>query len=144
MTNPQTLQSLLTRVEGAEGGDRELDLALGLALAGWRYAEVPGCGTMLECDDGCFYYDTPSAGYPALTESLDRALALMARALPSSPGSSIWIRQHGTSAEVWLNEDDNFRSFAKSAPLALLKALLKALLSQADGTSAVQGEGGEQ
>jgi hypothetical protein len=139
-----TLKSLLARVEGATGADRELDLALGLAIGGWKLVPDPTGLTedeFVDCGD-LTCPATPGASYEAITESLDSALALCERVLP---GCGIDIGLYPAEppgrptplAEATMRACDSGHPFvavrpcfAPTAALALLAALLKALISQ--------------
>lgn len=112
------LQRLLERVEKAEREDRPLDheLFLDLEWAGQGDHRKP----------------------PTYTASLDAALALVERCLPDHQ----WlVRQHhegapfgrGYFANVptgWPGERRHFDAYGKTAALALLAAMLKALIAQ--------------
>lgn len=140
-----TLQDLLTRVEQAQEGSRELDAEIAVALryGGERYPNKP-LGTFspghVQADLG---RDGWSVGWtvPAFTTSLDAALALIERKLPGW----WWEVAHGTAhkgagpywASVYNNETlaATFDGTPDEAPgktpaLALVAALLRALSSQ--------------
>lgn len=147
MTTPQqydgALEGLLARVEKAEGADRELDLAIGLALCGWKM--VPSGlrdeGEWLRADD-CFYASTnPGSDYPSPTESLDYALSLCERALPGweakfTTGSptrqpTASLIPHMRNNDGWALGPASRRERQANTPaLALLCALITALIAQ--------------
>jgi hypothetical protein len=129
------LGELLARVEAATDFDRTLDRDIGLAIGGWKMVEVatPNPTWMLDID-GDLYPDHPGSMYPALTESVDEALALVERLLPGA------MRRvyddpdgYGASADLVL---DNGHVSAKNCvtwPLAILTATLRALAQQKQG-----------
>jgi hypothetical protein len=146
------LQALLARIEAAEGADREIDLAIGLALAGWEVAKHDlGHGDEDYLDTGHMLYPWPaSAGqdYDAFTASLDAALALVERVLPGwTMACDATVPEMGIDWELFEPIPDGARftgTHAKHA-LALLSALLRALiaLSETQG-SPVVGVGVEE
>ncbi len=75
------LQSLLERIERAEGSDRELDAAIGKVF-GWRYVKL--------CDQWT-NPDKVFAVLPPFTASLDAALALVERLSRNRPMLSVWV-----------------------------------------------------
>lgn len=137
-----TIEELIERLEKAAGPDRELDVAIAVAIDGyvlekrerdrklWLYRE----------ESGPRYYGRKdpeygvSGEYPRLTSSIDAAVALCVRVLPGM----YWSITQGVignspqefDASVW--EEDapwdalQHRGVHKSAPIALLLAILRA------------------
>lgn len=132
-----TIQDLITAVEGAEAGSRELDSRVyaaveGLAvkrmvMGGPRWA--PGLVGM-RTDKG----DIGFHSIPLLTTSLDAAVALIKRKLPGWqwsagndwPDGRSWARVFSDRQDL-----DATNQCGNSAPLALCAALLRALQSPA-------------
>jgi hypothetical protein len=123
------LSDLIERVEKATGPDREIDYEIARTIEG--YANAP---TDLEgiqaADHGAGIW--PDGGQPGrYTASLDAAIALVERVLPDANCYGVekdprsWIA-HVSRNQVdsghWLKEAEH-----KTAPLALLSALLRAL-----------------
>ena len=141
------LSALLARVEAAEGPDRELDVAIWAALQGVEVLlfEARG-GSERLAYDGDLRWPT-WIGQPKLTASLDLVLALVEMVLP---GFHVLLTSRGGPVGAgaycqWrasLKGDYNFVSgrpqIALSGAdrptpgLALLAALLKALIAQAE------------
>ncbi len=126
---------LLARIEAATDFDRELDRAIGFAIDGWKVAEITRTtGVVSPMIDirGDLYPDHPGSMYPALTESIDEALAVVERVLGRH-----WLweikRGFGFRCILWMLETDSddrpvpTGHSSASAPLAILAALLKAL-----------------
>jgi len=135
------LDALRARVGAATGPDRGLDLALGIALAGWRVgtlvegrfvASRDGSGDFVEDHEGGINSVRPGSLYTAWTESIDEALALVERVLPGwgcgvqlFPASEV-LNPDGAQAFV-TNGTAYEGCDHKTAPLAILSALLAAL-----------------
>lgn len=135
------LTALLARVEAAEGPDRELDLALSIALEfpahrpmtmddRWAATGIEGKHTL----DGNGWFNAPF-----FTASLDAALALVARTL----GAIMWsIGNTGDDggdaafeADLYAKSgqpDWEVHTYGPSPPLALIAALLRALIAEAE------------
>lgn len=141
--------NLIGRVKAANGPDRELDRAIGLAVGGW-WATVDEHGDAIMCD-GDRYPDHPGSMYPALTESVDAALALVERLLPgwrvSIFGNHLTGAKGGKGWRVGLQSPQKAKPdslgfrwpkinadclYAPTAPLAILAALLSALTTLQD------------
>lgn len=137
------LQSLLERVEKAEGASSELDEAVALALCDeHRFAQLAGATDGVGC---MMYRYGHHAFHSALrvTASLDAALALVERVLPGWAVDITRFSRTGLGrARLWQNYD-GLREYccdrAATPALALLAAMLKALISQA--TVSIGGEG---
>jgi hypothetical protein len=145
-----TLKSLLARVEGATGADRELDGDLWWTLDHGRAERVFSTGALglprrypatLPIPGGLGRAGVQAMA-PEFTASLDAALALCERVLP---GCGIDIGLYPAEppgrptplAEATMRACDSGHPFvavrpcfAPTAALALLAALLKALISQ--------------
>lgn len=115
------MTSLLTRLEQANGGDRELDILIGKIFPPKK---IQSDGSWFERDD--------FARYPAVTYSVDAALSLAARVLP---GWSYEVRKSGFGngqASVWNpmkapNHQPPIRcDHAHSPALALVIAIIRA------------------
>lgn len=137
------LTDLLERVEKAEGADRELDALICEALFGVEVDRVgsPASWGVWSMELTRPDLDGPESVFDRLapyTGSLDAALALVERCLPDHQ----WlVRQRhegapfgrGYFANVptgWPGERQHFDAYGRTAPLALLAAMLKALISQ--------------
>ena len=140
--DPATLKALLARVQRSAGPDRDLDEAL-MVLAYVKDRRHIGA----QRDDGYGrWYDvkddvwvdpvtdkwvTTSALF--FTKSIDAALALVERLLPGA----YWSIDHTDEGDPgkWYDVEIG-QSFAqaRTAPLAILAALLTALLAQPEGT----------
>lgn len=133
------VSELLSRVEGATGPDRELDRDIGLAIGGWKHVGSGPYG-MLDIG-GDLYPDHPGSMYPALTESVDDALALVERLHGAEAGSlcyafdlnyHCYAHVHMAYVAVLHFADGNpavdrtVTAQAPTLPLAILAALLKA------------------
>lgn len=131
MADQPNLQSLLSRVEGAKTGDRELDARIHCAILGYTDPSWEGRAF---CDTWAFgytytlngkRYDSTEAEQTRITTSLDAALALVERAKPNE-------------ADVFMREtlDRTYTSgrcepgFGPRLALALIAALLRALITQ--------------
>lgn len=150
--NPSSpsLAELLQRVEAASGPDQELDRALAVRLIGWCLhprdrqrddsAQSDTGWTCLDCGADSWGNTGPTgqrrhATVPALTASIDAALALVARTCPEAEydicrrrGTQRWhVLWWVTASAYWLTFE------GATAPLAILAALLKALIAS-EGT----------
>lgn len=109
------LSSLLTRLEGAEGPDREVDFDLCAALQ-----EKGALGII--------------AHVPKLTASLDAALALAERVLPGH--RTVVEQAHDKTGWAMIQtgpETPRNMTDGPTPALALLTALLRALINQQQG-----------
>jgi hypothetical protein len=151
MTKDSDLSSLLERVKGADGPDREIDACITAALAEplWPLREGASLYVDMEAYGPYVRVHDPRIGkrskgnapmfsldeVPAYTSSLDAALALVERVLP---GWEILITNEGDPADTWvasIGPRDTFTSFETQRPtpaLALLSALLSAKLPVED------------
>lgn len=141
--NKSTLEELLRRVEGATEGSRELDADLWIAVGprpmgdnfahwihdwepGWEPGPYAGAVQMVE-NGGVFTS-------PEFTASLDASLALVTRVLP---GSGWQITNTGGSSSYCMisqrSEAGDHTGDGATPVLAVVAALLKALISQAEG-----------
>lgn len=122
---------LIETLEGAEVGSVELDCDLSIALGEW--APPVGAERDPKCPDrwrrnGIRYFQP----YTEATRSLDAALALVERVLPSVRPGIAKARAPGGRGDMWranLTEDDGgsmYGAWANTAPLAVCIALLKA------------------
>jgi hypothetical protein len=105
------LQSIRDRVANATGPDREIDYAIYTYSTGlWR------------TDD-----------FPAVTSSIDAALALVERVLPGWEWS-VWASGGVFGATIYNTPEDEIEpcvsAQAPTAPLAILKAFVAALIAQ--------------
>lgn len=139
MADIEQLRQLAERLEKATVADRELDYAV-LSVAGYRDM---GLSRRLQVSERCPYDDecvwlAPDHGWPGtrlnmrrpwvergnlphVTHSIDAALALVERRLP---GQWRQVLASATNAAVNLTE----------LPLAILRALVAALIAQAEAT----------
>jgi hypothetical protein len=126
------LQSLLSRVEGANGPDRELDCLIAAAtdyrnrftgelLAEWLEDPARRAEAM------------QWEGVPYVTSSLDAALALCERVLPGEA----W----GLLQDALFDNRVKCSDVSRELPLALLTALLRTLIAQEEDGSRLGGEG---
>lgn len=133
------LEGLLARVEGAAGPDRELDKALWYKLI---------FDPALDRQDDS-YLKLVGSPLPWFTASLDAALALVERRLPTfTTDLTIYRTNAGefkphSLARLFCpyGEISEYRGDAKTPALALLAALLRALITQAQPSQT--GESGE-
>ncbi|WMT85615.1 hypothetical protein NO932_11815 [Pelagibacterium sp. 26DY04] len=116
------LEALLERVEKATGPDRELDHLI-------HDQTVESIGSRMyntKENGGSFIAADITA--PLYTASIDASKALVNRKFPNW---QLNIHDYGMMAEAsigsWISEP---RSEAPTAPLAIIKALLKALIAQ--------------
>lgn len=117
-------QELLKRLEAGETG-REIDAEIAVAVGGWKAARRhPG---ML------VHPDRPNevvSGCPAVSTSLDAALALVERVRPDAyielSGPRKYLNIPTPVPNKWLAKLDDFRGWAATPAAALLAALLKA------------------
>ncbi len=125
-----SISELIERVEGATGPDRELDAAI---CRHTRHTAEQPDGSWLETFDGGYRH---TINPPALTASLDAALALCERVLPEAwPGFqrnrvtdparawSAWLEIFPEGAKDYDTYDFN----APTPALALILAMLQAL-----------------
>jgi hypothetical protein len=93
------LAELLKRVEEAEGPDRAIDLAIGLALDGWfikplqiNIPDETWNMVHMPMPGGGYYIvtDSPGAEYTAFTASLDAAVALVEKQLHNLSAWSLY------------------------------------------------------
>lgn len=137
MTDATTLQELLRRVEGATGADREIDLEIGLALAGWKHLPIDASGNeWLKADDGYWAWPPrPGQDWPSFTESMDATLGLVERALPDWRWCARTDETRGAYCNVGASSEYGspcFPKYAATPPLAVLASLLAALIAQAN------------
>ncbi len=124
------LAALLERVEAASGPNQQLDAEIICALLA-----PEGCSVKLSPINGRWYVETAggmawtgfSAAANPLTASLDAALALVVRLYPNEPGM-VGILMH-RALETW---GDYGNDVISALALALLAALIRALMEQAD------------
>lgn len=143
------LADLLARLEKAEGPDREIDAALLVALLkpeqladDLRYYRLPSPSMdhMEMCAPGTYWLKQRSGASlhtsPHYTASLDAALALVERVLPSREwcvgvdleNSCAWAQVEN---DVWDEATGHIRGKANTPALALLAALLRAKIAEA-------------
>jgi hypothetical protein len=124
------LSQLLSRVEEAQGPDRELDRAVAIA-AGDQVAD--------DGISGFIWRPAASGGWseiPRLTSSLDAALALVERVRPDAYRDLGEGFDTKTQRRFWLatltyhGRSGGHSGECETAPIALLAALLRALISQ--------------
>jgi len=139
-----SLTELREKVERASGADRELDLLIGLTIDGWQLGELVGGfprgtfspvlgGTLVKDSSGDVNVAVPGGMYPAPTESIDAALALVERKLPNA-----WVNLDGCGRAwtcILTPTDDKPQTTSGdiplvAAPTAILACLLRALESQ--------------
>lgn len=131
------ISSLLSRVRAASGPDNDLDIDIGVALAGWRRGRVTlDPFSFTENPDGDIIYGENTfwiadGGIQPLsfTESIDAAVALVERVLPGCDWKISTLRHRkGFGADLYPSAADAVaRADAATAPLAILAALLSAL-----------------
>lgn len=140
------LQELLARVEKAGGPDRELDARIFCAVNGYTFrSHRPDLGPPPTARAYVAYYEPkngehPSAYCPAFTASLDAALALVERVLPTFTADLTIYRTNGgefkphSLARLFCpyGEIQEHRGDARSPALALLAAALRALISNTE------------
>jgi hypothetical protein len=147
---PEELDALIARVEAATGLDQELDAALYRALGGEVPTEFMGTGLKLSWDASgkawCYLPGGMRVSFtpPALTISIDAAVALMESALPGYRWgvSATGVRTGERTEEGWSRYADGFRAHvtehsalrpmpttadALTAPLAIILATLRAI-----------------
>ena len=137
------LSALIERLEKASGSDREIDCLLwaiqeGIELEWQGTTLVAGTvGVIGWCDPGAtarnFYTNRDVRGpgsIPALTASIDAALAFVERVLPGvmwrigfDPDYGVWKAELVTAAPNCINKSARH----EKVPLAILIAALKAL-----------------
>jgi hypothetical protein len=116
------MNDLIARLEAAEHGSRELDMAIAIAL-GWK--EI-----LAECWEAPDEERTLHSAHPTWTTCLTTIMALIAKKLPGFAltgttdyrGSTYFHLKHGNISVV---------AFAKTEPLARCIAFLRAI----EGTS---------
>lgn len=122
MTERAVLEDLLGKIEKATGPDTKLGDDVHVAFNLWPRRGDPG--------------------YPHnCAESIDAALALVGRVLP---GSGYRIRFEYEGMGTWMyaaavrgGHPDTWALHERSAPLAILSALLKAKLAETEATKTV-------
>jgi hypothetical protein len=132
-----TLAELKERVSAATGPDRELDIAIALAFsrAPEGYTRAVQHGTPMlwfwhEADHRAPYWRTPE-----YTASLDAVMALVSAKLPGwtwgidthSPDKGVCAILSKPTGECFDMPGDVVVEYAKTAPLAILAALLDAV-----------------
>ena len=122
---------LITRLEQAEAGSRELDAVFARVVA-----KPSTLLNGMTYDEALDRFPNDLAGIarnwpiPAYTTSLDAIVALIGEKLPDVH-MDLFARPEKTMAELWYAEVH--RAQAKTAPLALAAALLRAIKEGADG-----------
>ena len=124
----EKLRELLERCEAATGPDRELDLHISRSLGLLGHAAgLP--------DEAFLAAWLPACRFGRYTASLDASIALVERMLPGWDWlvslSELGGREFCAVVEHW--DGDEYVSHRPTAPLAILSALLRALISQAEG-----------
>jgi len=132
-----TLTALLMLAEKATAGSRELDYA----IAEWAHSRLLASYRRLDGDNGWYSDDPPISGAnkiapaDAYTFSIDCALGLVERLLPGWRVAIYQMAGHWqvslaeVDAETDLAVDDYFED-GPTAPLAILRTLLRSLISQ--------------
>jgi len=121
-----TLEALLRRVKKADGPDRELDLAIAVAL-------VPD--VLVSIHDRETGTNKPHT-YWQYTASIDAAIALMQQVLPGWNWSVMSQRPRGKPMAIarigrMIGDDvEGFDAVHDQVPLAILSALLRTLIAQ--------------
>ena len=147
MTDLTTLQDLITRLEKAEGPDRELDADIALAVGEvsrsqcGRTLTIKGHDWVLNRYEGTEWWDKKPSAY---TGSVDAALSLMREVLLGTDDISIVSKPPGgwvvTLAEwrmtpkphrIWRSE-----AASESLPIAILMAVLRAKAAMAETEAA--------
>ena len=136
------LQSLLARVEAASGPDRLLDAEIEVA-ARWIDAARAGLApehrarwrVLTGLRVGAVESQGTSYNAKPFTASVDAALALVERVLPGWQWDVGYLPNQpeiGFLAEIWPPGDpvNDVSGAGKTAPLAILAALLKAKIAQ--------------
>ncbi|TXN80619.1 hypothetical protein [Methylobacterium sp. WL8] len=123
----EVLRGLLARVKAATGPDPILDRYLCHALG-----VAPWAGTPAEHLGMCMPGSKMAKATPALTASIDAAVALVGRALPGwhwHACSDGYREKLGGGACVFHGKDDFASGDAATTPLAICAALLTALIA---------------
>ena len=122
--NTKALDTLIDRVRGLTGPDREVDREIGLTICGWTTA-VDQWGEALMVD-GNRYPDHPGSEYPTFTDGLDAVVSLVERELP---GFSWQVGTNGPDATPfgWVGRGYEASHLAATPTLALLLAFLAAM-----------------
>lgn len=126
------LDDLIARVEAASDRDRSIDADIA-RMEGWTFTKMKGDRQEYWRKPGSTeYWDRRLDGPPAYTASIDVALALIERLLP---GWDYGLdRDEGqyfaTIAPVGPTTAKGVQAEAKSQPLAIMLAALRALASQ--------------
>lgn len=137
------LTELIARLEGADGGDREVDchlwaMAEGIDLEWQGTSLVAGTeGVIAWVDPGKltrnFWSNRATTGpgsIPAYTTSLDAIVALIERILPGVAGWSVALDTYDNSAALTDMAGETRGAVAKTLPLAACLAFLRALQAQ--------------
>lgn len=117
----QSLDGLIERVKVATGPDRELDIAIGDALPPEK---IFSSGHWFNRDD--------FVRYPAVTNSIDSAIALAGRLLPHHRFALFTDGQgRGPCCLVMIGDDPVVaQEFGATLPLAIILAFLTAMQEQ--------------
>lgn len=141
LRSPLDLASLLARVEAAKGPDREIAADLARLLTtppedGCEFRSEsawPFVGHWRNTATGVIAANVVADDY---TASIDAALALVERVRPDWRLQN--LRETRIAGHEWNAHlqcwRDGVRCWGRTAPLAILAALLKALIASADGT----------
>jgi hypothetical protein len=137
MNMASELSELLERVKAATGPDKILDRDILCVIDGWAYEKRARDRQPWMYGPKGERRDPPGVGVfgaPRCSASIDAALALTERMLPEAnrrgveqeaDGWSAYVSRNGVKSGHWLVE-----SIGKTAPLAILAALLSALIAQ--------------
>ena len=134
-TSRQQLQALAERIAKASGPDRELDGMVWCAADGYEFVQWDGAGVVYRGDSRRGITHQPADHIREYSASIDSALALVERLKPGV----FWLIGKGKtrSAEPPFGAQLLFgtkeilgEGEAATAPLAILRALIAALLSE--------------
>ena len=131
-----TLKELAAMLDAATGPNRGLDDTIALSLDGYAVRKIGGLPHFTTPEEMIFAPPGKPAGVPSYTDSVDAALALVERLLPG--GMSTYCEQwlNFKLGCVWTWEltehvlDLSRCETAPTAPLAILKALVAALIAK--------------
>lgn len=132
-----TLDDLITRLEGAEGPDRGIDVDIMNAICPRAEDEkIFFMDKLLQSRWGRFGEPATDIGYiieaPKLTESVDAAIALVEKVLPGrrwtvdyteSPNATIWTFED----DAWRCGEETYQIVGATPAIALVLATLQAL-----------------
>lgn len=129
MTTPYT--DIISKLEGATGPDRELDVLIMEAIGGARridpytfYGPAEKVWSFGKYEDESRAWNGP---LPYVTASLDRALALVKENLPGWNVRLLDVEEQGELAILWRGKKEHASLDGANLAICLLIALFKAL-----------------